>query len=458
MDLFSFDKETEKLSKRIAKYSVDRLKEDPPTLDQPVSPELLLPQIEGVINEEGLGPQKAFDIFENIIGPATISTDHPRYLAFVPNAPSNAASLFDLVVSASSMFGGTWLEGAGVVAAENQALRFISDMIGFPETSGGVFVSGGTAANLSALLAARHAHRELHSELSKTRMAIACAPSAHSSVRQAARAMDIDIFDVIGDEFGRLTSIELQKTIDSLDELDRSRLFAVVASAGATNSGRVDELSGTGAICNENNIWFHVDGAYGGPAILCESTAPLFEGVHKADSFVVDPHKWLFSPFDCAALVYKFPEIARRAHAQHAEYLDAVTDTLEWNPSDYAHHLTRRVRGLPLWFTLAVHGTRAISEAITSCIEVTQASAELIEQSKHVELVIEPQLSVILFRRIGWDEQKYKNWCTQMLEKEFAFIVPTSYKSETVLRFFIVNPTAPGKYIQLIIDALFKTD
>ena len=111
-----------------------------------------------------------------------------------------------------------------------------------------------------------------------------------------------------------------------------------------------------------------------------------------------------------------------------------------------------------MWFTLAVHGTRAISEAITSCIEVTQASAELIEQSKHVELVIEPQLSVILLRRIGWDEQKYKNWCTQMLEKEFAFIVPTSYKSETVLRFCIVNPTTTVKDIQLIIDALVETD
>jgi|APTNR8051073442_1049403.scaffolds.fasta_scaffold09436_2 L-2,4-diaminobutyrate decarboxylase len=454
MDLFRFDKETEKLSTRITKYSVDRLKEDPPTLDQPLSPEELLPQIEGIINAEGLGPQKAFDIFENIIGPATISTDHPRYLAFVPNAPSNAASLFDLVVSASSMFGGTWLEGAGVVAAENQALRFIADMIGFDEHAGGVFVSGGTAANLSALLAARHAHREQNSALSKTRMAIACAPSAHSSVRQAARAMDIDVFDVIGDEFGRLTSVELRRTLSTLDEFDRSRLFAVVASAGATNSGRVDELSGTGNICNENNIWFHVDGAYGGPAILCEKTAPLFEGVHQADSFVVDPHKWLFSPFDCAALIYKHPEIARRAHAQHAEYLDAVTETLEWNPSDYAHHLTRRVRGLPLWFTLVVHGTDAISQAISSCIDVTLESAELIRNSEHVQLAIEPELSVILLRRIGWSKDDYTNWCASMLEKEFAFIVPTTYKDETLLRFCIVNPTTTTEDIKLIIDAL----
>ena len=454
MDLFRFDEETEKLSERISKYAVDRLKEDPPVLDQPSTPQELLPKLEGIINPVGLGPEKAFDIFENIVGPATISTDHPRYLAFVPNAPSNAASLFDLVVSASSMFGGTWLEGAGVVAAENQALRFISDMIGFPKSAGGVFVSGGTAANLSALLAARHSHRERFSELSKTRMAICCAPSAHSSVRQAARAMDIDIFDVVGDDQGRLTAVELQKTIDGLVSEDRKRLFAVVASAGATNSGRVDELSGTGLFCNTNNLWFHVDGAYGGPAILCESTAPLFEGVNQADSFVVDPHKWLFSPFDCAALIYKRPEIARRAHAQHAEYLDAVTNTVEWNPSDYAHHLTRRVRGLPLWFTLVVHGTDAIAQAIANCIEVTKETADLISLSDHVELVLEPQLSVVLLRRIGWNEQQYKDWCTKMLEDEFAFIVPTSYQGETVLRFCIVNPTTTIKDIELILDAL----
>lgn len=454
MDLHHFDKETEKLAKRITEYTINRLKEDPPTLDGTTSPADLMVRLSGVINEKGLGPERAFDIFEYLVGPCTISTDHPRYLAFVPNAPANAASLFDLVVSASSMYGGTWLEGAGVVAAENQALRFISDMIGFGEDAGGVFVSGGTAANLSALLAARFHFRELHPEFEKQRLAILSAPSAHSSVRQAARAMDIDIVEVPGDELGRLTPEGLAQTIARLSLYDSERVFAVVASAGATNTGSVDELLDTGTITKEHNLWFHVDGAYGGAAILCEQTKPLFEGVSQADSFVVDPHKWLYSPFDSAALVYKNPEIARRAHSQHAEYLDAVTDTVEWNPSDYAHHLTRRARGLPLWFTLAVHGTQAIADAITQCIDTTHAGADIIRQADHVELAIDPQLSVILFRRTGWDFNKYQRWCDSMLEKEMAFIVPTTFEGETLLRLCIVNPATTIDDIRIIIDAL----
>lgn len=454
MDLHHFDEETNQLAERIAKYAVDRLKEEPPTLDGTSTPEELLPKLEGTITKEGLGGQKAFDVFQNIVGPATISTDHPRYLAFVPNAPANAASLFDLVVSASSMYGGTWLEGAGVVAAENQALRFISDMIGFPKTSGGVFVSGGTAANLSALLAARFQFRKKNPEMERERLAIACAPSAHSSVYQAARAMDIDILDIPGDDFFRLTRSNLETALDRFSTTDNTRLFAVLSSAGATNSGYVDELSGTGELCNERDLWFHVDGAYGGAGILSEHTADLFNGIEQADSFVVDPHKWLFSPFDCAALIYKNPAIARQAHSQHAEYLDAVTDTVQWNPSDYAHHLTRRARGLPFWFALVVHGKRAFSDAITKCMDTTYSACEIIKKSPHVELVIEPQLSVILLRRNGWEFNHYQAWCEEILKQEFAFVVPTTYKGETVLRFCIINPDTSTNDIQLIVDSL----
>lgn len=162
----------------------------------------------------------------------------------------------------------------------------------------------------------------------------------------------------------------------------------------------------------------------------------------------------MFSPFDCAALIYKEPQVARRAHSQHAEYLDAVTDNEEWNPSDYAHHLTRRARGLPLWFTLAVHGTDAIGKAVTQCIETTRAAAEIINSAGHVQLVIEPQLSVVLLRRVGWKKQDYDKWSAAMLEKEFAFIVSTTYNDETVLRFCIINPVTTAQDIQLIIDSL----
>lgn len=454
MDMHHFDEETYILANRIVDYALDRLRQDPPPLDGTESPESLLPKFKGTITKEGLGAQKAFDFYENIVSMATISTDHPRYLSFVPNAPTNAASLFDLVVSASSVYGGTWLEGAGVVAAENQALRFISDMIGFNEKSGGVFVSGGTAANLSALIAARFKFRQDHPEHERSRLAIMCAPSAHSSIRQAMRAMDVDIVEVAGDEDGRLTGDHLIEAFKELNDEEKSLVFCVVASAGATNNGYVDELNTVGKFCNKNNLWFHVDGAYGGAAILCDKTKPLFKGVELADTFIVDPHKWLFSPFDCAALIYKDPTIARLAHSQHAEYLDVVTETSEWNPSDYAHHLTRRARGLPLWFSLVLHGTDAYRDSISHCMEVTYNAVNIINNSENCETVIDPQLSVILFRRKGWDKEQYYAWSQHMLDIEYAFVVPTTYKGETVLRFCIINPNTTADDIQLIIDSL----
>ena len=135
-----------------------------------------------------------------------------------------------------------------------------------------------------------------------------------------------------------------------------------MATSGTTNLGVIDDLAGIAEVCRERGLWFHVDGAYGGAALAAPSVRHLFAGIEHADSFIVDPHKWLFAPFDCCALVYRDPEVARRAHTQHAGYLDPINEAGEWNPSDYAMHLSRRARGLPFWFSLAVHGTDAYRE------------------------------------------------------------------------------------------------
>ena len=134
-------------------------------------------------------------------------------------------------------------------------------------------------------------------------------------------------------------------------------VVAVVCTSGTTNAGIIDDLDGVGALAEERGWWFHVDGAYGGAGVLVPSLKPKYAGIERADSFIVDPHKWMFTPFDCCALIYKRPELARRTHTQDASYLDVIRDQGgEWNPTDYAYHLTRRARGLPLWFSLAVNG------------------------------------------------------------------------------------------------------
>ena len=207
--------------------------------------------------------------------------------------------------------------------------------------------------------------------------------------------------------------------------------------------------------------WFHIDGAYGGAGLAAPSVRHLFTGVERADSFIVDPHKWLFAPFDSCALVYRDPEIARRAHTQHAEYLDVLHDDHDhasaaagWNTSDYAHHLTRRARGLPFWFSLATYGTDAYAAAIETTLQTTRAGARLVDDAEHLELILEPELSIVLFRRRGWRAGEYQSWSDEQLRRGEAFVTPSSWKGETVLRWCIVNPETTVDDLAAIIDTL----
>ena len=442
--------EIESLSKEILTYTMDRLKMDPPTLDHPLSQTALEEAAGQTITESGLGGESALRLFIDKLAPACISEDHPRYLAFVPTAPTDVSTLFDLIVGASNICASSWLEGAGAIYAENQALRWISDIAGFPPEAGGVFVSGGTAGNLSALVAARHDWRQKQPDHAAQRGLIISSRGAHASVQQAAHVMDADLIQSGGH---RLTGDDVAATIATLSETDRSRLFAVACTAGTTNLGIVDDLEGIGAICQQHSVWYHVDGAYGGAALAAPSTRMLFNGIETADSFIVDPHKWLFAPFDCCALIYADPAKARRAHRQHGDYLEVFYDGT-WNPSDYAHHLSRRARGLPFWFSLAVHGTQAYADAVELTLDRAREAATMIDAHPHLELVTDQQLSICVFRRLGWSPEDYKSWSDQLLENGIGLVTPTKHEGETVLRFCVVNPRTSSDDIQQILESL----
>lgn len=451
----------EVLTQAIVRYAVDRIRLEPP-LDGPRTPAELRAMAGRTISPQGVGGLEALRIFGDVLAPACISTDHPKFLSFVPAAPTDASILFDLVVGASCIFGGSWLEGAGAVFAENEALRWIAELAGLPASAGGVFVSGGTAGNLSALIAARHRWREQHPSMATTRGLIAASAGAHSSVASAARAMDADVVRVGSDAAGRMTAEALGAAVEALGADERARLFAVVATAGTTNVGVIDDLEAAASASAELGTWLHVDGAYGMAALMVDEMRPRFAGVERADSFIVDPHKWMFSPFDSCALIYRDPEIARRAHTQHAEYLDVLHHPGEpeppadraWNPADLAHHLSRRARGLPLWFSLAVHGTDAYAEAVATTLRVARGGAELIRTAPHLELLFEPELSIVMFRRIGWDPTTYQRWSDAELAAQSSFVVPTSWDGETVLRWCIVNPQTTVEHLAEIVASL----
>jgi L-2,4-diaminobutyrate decarboxylase len=437
------------LGDAVMAYAEERVRISPP-LDQPMSRDELDRRVGQTITPQGFGGVATMRMFAEDLAPTCLSTDHPRYLSFIPCAPSDAAVMFDLVVGASSIYAGSWLEGSGAVYAENQALRWIADLVGMPAGAGGVFTPGGTIGNLSALVSARHtARRTAAAGIRPNR--VAATAGAHSSISSACDVMDAELVGVPVDDRWRLTGPALREVLEANGP---QTFFAVVATCGTTNFGIIDDLASVAEVCREFGIWFHVDGAYGGAGLAAPSVRDLYTGIEHCDSFIVDPHKWLFAPFDCCALIYRDPALARAAHTQHAGYLEVLTDALDWNPTDYSVGLTRRARGLPLWFSIAVHGTAAYSRAVERTLEVARFAEAEIRRRERLELLRERDLSVMVFRRVGWEPADYQAWSDRLLAEEFAFVVPTTHNGETVTRFAIVNPTTTEDDILAILDTM----
>ena len=445
--------ETAKIVDLVLDYSRRRMLATDTPLDKPIS-EFELARLAGrSIDEHGIGARRALSLFEHVLAPACITTDHPGYLSFIPTAPTKAATAFDLVVSASAVYGGSWLEGAGAVFAENEVLTWLAREFGLPATAGGVFVQGGTLGNLSALVAARE-HARFTQRTAGTaapdRWRVVCSAEAHSSIASAARVMDVEVVPVRPGDDGMLRGDAVRAALEE----HGASVFAVVATAGSTNFGIVDDVASIAALKRDFDFWLHVDGAYGLAAMLSPLARHRFAGVEHADSVIVDPHKWLFAPFDACALIYRDPETGRRAHTQHAEYLDTLTETSEWSPSDYAAHLTRRARGLPLWFSLATHGGSAYREAISSSIRLAQDIAREIESRDGMRLVRDPQLSVVVFEREGWSKADYDAWSARLLDEQRAFVTPSSHGGRPNTRFAIVNPTTTFDRLVEILDSM----
>jgi aromatic-L-amino-acid/L-tryptophan decarboxylase len=452
--MHSVDATTEQMIRSVLAYAENRLRLDPVPLDEGSrDPADLDAALHGLLGDDPHQPDQVLGVYASCVAPAVISADSPRFLGFIPAAPTKASLLFDMLVSCASIQGISWLEAAGAIHAENQVLRLIADRAGLPGSAGGCFVSGGSAANLSALVVAREtAKRKAADSGNGRRWRVAVGAEAHSSIVNTLRILEMDPLTVHTADH-RLTGSALRAAIEA--DGDPSSLAAVVATSGTTNAGIIDDLAGLAAVARELGAWFHVDGAYGGAGLFAPSIRAAYDGIEHADSFVVDPHKWLFAPFDCAALIYRNPSLARSVHKQDASYLDVIhTGPVEWNPTDYAYHLTRRARGLPLWFSLAVHGVHAYTEAIEAAISLARRAADEIAARDCLELIREPGLGVVLFRRRGWAPAQYTAWADRLLRDQVAFIPPTAWEGETVARFAFLHPHTSMDLVREILDRM----
>ena len=277
-----------------------------------------------------------------------------------------------------------------------------------------------------------------------------CSVEAHSSNKSAAKVMDADVLLVPAGDDGMLRADAVREALAEHGD----EICAVVATAGSTNFGIVDDIAGIAALKDEFDFWLHIDGAYGLTAMLAPEARGIFAGVERADSVIVDPHKWLFAPFDCCALLYRDPDTGRRAHTQHAEYLDTLTDAGDFSPSDYSIQLTRRPRGLPLWFSLATYGVAAYREAVSATLALTQRIAAEIAARPELRLVRDPQLSVVVFEREGWDRADYDRWSDELLDTQRAFVVPSSHGGRPNTRFAILNPLTTFDDLVGILDTM----
>ncbi|HZO68577.1 MAG TPA: pyridoxal-dependent decarboxylase [Kribbellaceae bacterium] len=446
------DQTTEQMVRSVLAYAENRLRMNPVPLDKGMLPAPELYQrLAGLIRETPRHPDEVLGVYTSVIAPSVISADSPRFLGFIPAAPTKASLLFDMLVSCASIQGISWLEASGAIAAENTVLRLIADEAGLPDTAGGCFVSGGSAGNLSALAVARETAKNRVS--AHRRLRVVVGTDAHSSIVNTLRLLEMDAL-VVETPDHRLTAETVRSAIDA--DRDVSDIAAVVCTSGTTNAGIIDDLAGVGAIARERGWWFHVDGAYGGSGIFARSLRSKYDGIELADSFILDPHKWLFTPFDCCAVLYRNPELARTTHTQDASYLDVIhSSDGEWNPTDYAYHLTRRARGLPLWFSLAVYGVQAYRDAIEVAAGLARETAELVRQAPQLELVREPDLGVVLFRRLGWKPEDYDRWAQQLHDDEVAFIPPSKWDGETVGRFAFLHPDTS---LDLVREILARTE
>jgi aromatic-L-amino-acid decarboxylase len=399
-------------------------------------------RLAGSITEAGLGLDGAWAQFTDVLAPNNIGLDSERFLAFIPMSPSAAGVWMDAIVGTANFSAESWLEGAGAVAAENQVIDLLCRAAGMPAGAAGCFMSGGSIGNLSALAVAR--------DQAAGRTVVAVADTAHASVGNALHILGLQTLVVPTGPDCRLTGAVLRAAIG-----DRRDVGIVVASGGSTNAGVIDDLDGCADVAAELDAWFHVDGAYGLAALLLPEMAGRFAGIGRADSFIVDPHKWLFAPAGSCALVYRDPRSARAVHTQHGPYIDVLrTDDDAFNPCDLGYQLTRRASGLPVWFALALHGIEAHRVAIRSGLALARVMADALDGCPQTELIMRPELGVVLFRRRGWGAEHWRAWARRSLDEGIAFVAPSTYRGETVGRLVFMHPRTPLTIVDQIITTL----
>jgi aromatic-L-amino-acid decarboxylase len=358
--------------------------------------------------------------------------DHPRYFARVPGPSSYPAILGEWLATGMQSVASSWGGGSGPTSVELIASAWLRDAIGLASTCDGVMLSGGSMANTTAAITARHLRGDGIVYLSD---------QTHSSIKRGLLAMgqpEHDLRTITSDADYRMPASAVRAAIQADVAVGR-RPMMVIATAGTTNTGAVDDLEAIADICEEFGVWFHVDGAYGGPAALCERGRAAMPGLERADSFVVDPHKWLFQPYDIACLFVKQPGALEQTFAMYPEYLADVTGG-EVNMHNRSLELTRRGRALKLWLTLRTYGLDTLGQAIDRGIGLAEYAQQVIEADSRLEVITPAQLGIVTFAGLGAADDRHSLAAARLTADGYAAATSTVLSGRTVLRLCTINP------------------
>ncbi|MEO8024862.1 MAG: aminotransferase class I/II-fold pyridoxal phosphate-dependent enzyme [Bryobacteraceae bacterium] len=409
---------------------------------RPVGHKAKLAEIRAALREPvppaGSSFDAVLDQIQRDVIPNRLNLTHPRFFAFVPGPSNYVSVLGDALASGLNVFNGSWLGGSAAAAMELQTIDWLRGLCGFPETAGGLFVSGGSVANLTALAVARDT--KLSGDLRGARVYFS--DQTHSSIEKALRVVGFlpeHIVKIASDPSFRLPVQALAERI-SADKAAGLRPFCVIANGGTTNTGAVDPLIDVAAVARREDLWMHVDGAYGAAAVICERGKRILEGMEFADSLSLDPHKWLFQPIECGCILLRDAERLRDAYRILPDYLkDIHRNEQEVNPCDYGIQLTRGFRALKVWMSVKVFGIDAFRAAVDRGFALAEHTQRCLERMPGWEVVAGANMAMLSFR-YGSEDAVQTALMEEMLADGFAILSTTILRGRTVLRMCTINP------------------
>jgi glutamate/tyrosine decarboxylase-like PLP-dependent enzyme len=389
-------------------------------------------------------------LFEQVL-PWVQHGDHPRFFARIGSPSNYVGVLADAAAAGFNVFTGSWTGGSGPAAVELVVLDWLREWCGMPAGAEGTLTSGGSVANLAGLAAARAARLD---DRAAPDAVTYVSDQVHAVVPRGLRLLGFrpdQVRTVTSDERFRLTGDAVRAAVEE-DLAAGRRPFCVVATAGTTSSGAVDELRALAAVCREHGIWLHVDGAYGAPAVLSEPGRALLDGLGLADSLVLDPHKWLFQPYEIGCLLVREPGALTRAFALEGPYLrDTLGGAVDFR--DLGIQLTRGGRALKLWLSVQVFGADAFRAAVAHGIALAEHAEALLRERPGWEVVTPAQLAIVTFRRDGADEDQTRI-AHEMVCEGFAAPSTTVLAGRVVLRLCTINPRTTFEDVEAAIERM----